>query len=248
MGEVCRSRAALLMLSLVVATAGLRGQGQPPVQPPRVFGEVPPPVAPAAIEKLSLTAYRVGNVRIDTVSKEVTATGVVNDVAVLEFIANTKGGYKSYESLIELDTNAIDFNVGLILIGLERERSVTPRFHFDPNVPQGDPVEVTVSWEDERGKRRKVQAEELVYNETSKKTLPKGPWVYTGSTFITNSTAFVADLDGVLIGFVHSPAPLIEHPAPMVGPYPANQPNKKLGLKPGTRVELTVRALPQKKK
>lgn len=208
---------------------------------------MPPPTAPAAIEKLSATVYRVGNVQIDTDRKEVTASGVVNDVQILEFIANTKGGYKAYESLIELDTNAIDFNVALILIGLDRARSVAPKFHFDPAVPQGDPVEITVSWDD-RGKRRRVQAEELVYNEQSKKTLPEGPWVYTGSTFIQDSTAFVADLDGVLIGFIHSPAPLIEHPAPIVGNYPANQPNKKLGLKPGTKVELTVRALAQQKK
>lgn len=211
------------------------------MQPPRVFGAVPPPTTPKGIEKLGPTVYRVGNVRIDTDKREVSVSGVVNDVQILEFIANTKGGYKAYESVLELDTNAIDFNVGLLLIGLERERSVTPKFHFDPTPPQGDPVEITVSWED-RGRRRRVAAEELVYNEMTKKTLPKG-WVYTGSTFIPDTTAFVADLDGVLIGFVHSPAPLIEHASGFIGNYGAQKLNPNIGLKPGTTIELTVRAL-----
>jgi hypothetical protein len=216
---------------------------QPIPPPPRAYGATPPPTKTSPIEKLGEDRIRIGNVHVDLAKKEVTVSGVVNDVPVIEFIANTKGGFKSYESVVEADTNAIDFNLGLILIGLDRARSVTPRFHFDPNPPQGDPVEVWMSWR-EGGKERRVRAEELIYDEGAKKTLPVGRWVYTGSRFMPDSTAFLADLDGVLIGFVHTPAPLIERVDPVPGPYGAIKINPHLNLKPGTEVTVIVRALP----
>ena len=208
---------------------------------------MPPPVAPAAVEKLGPNLLRIGNVRVDLARKEVSVAGTINDVPVLEFIANTKGGFKNYESAVEAETNAIDFNLGLILIGLDPERAVVPRFHFDPIPPEGDPVEVWVKWS-ENGRERRVPAEELVYDSGSKQTLPKAAWVYTGSRFLPNSTAFVADQDGVLIGFVHTPAPLIENANTVPGPYGAIQLNPGLNLAPGTPVTLTVRALPVPKK
>jgi hypothetical protein len=47
---------------------------------------------------------------------------------------------------------------------------------------------------------------------------------------------------------VHSPAPVIDSPRPIsAGEYGANRLNDKLGLKPGMKVELIVRALPRDK-
>ncbi len=89
-----------------------------------------------------------------------------------------------------------------------------------------------------------MPAEELVYDEGTKKTLPPGRWIYTGSQFVPRSTAFLADVDGVLIGFVHSPAPLIERAEPVPGPYGAIRMNPRLGLTPGTAVTVTVRPAP----
>ena len=214
-------------------------QGQPP--PGRTY--VPPvvPKTPSPVERLGKGLLRVGNVRIDTAKKEISVSGTVNDVKVLEFIATTPGGYKSYESAIELETNAINFNLGMILIGLDSAHATVPKMHLDPNPPKGDAVEVWVSW-DEGGKPRRVPAEELVYNETLKSTLPAGGWVYTGST--TYQDKFVADVDGTLIGFVHSPSPVIEKSSAVPRPYGSNAFNTGLNLKPGTRVTVTVRALP----
>lgn len=233
----------------VAAKAGVAWGHQEPntSKLPRTFGSVPPPRTAAAIEKLGKDLLRIGNVRIDLAKKEVSVAGTVNDVPGLEFLANTKGGYKNYESAIEAETNAIDFNLGLILIGLDRDRAYRPRFHFDPIPPRGDPVEVWITWT-EGGEERRVPAEEILYDSGSMKTLPKAKWVYTGSNFLSNSTAFVADLDGVLIGFVHTPAPLIENANSVPGPYGAIQINPLLNLKPGTAVVLTVRAIPRVEK
>jgi len=246
-----RLACAILLLSIgPVAAAQTPAAQQPPVAPqgprppaPRVFGAVPPPTAPASVEKLDANRLRVGNVYVDLKKREVSVAGVINDVPVLEFVANTKGGYKAYESAIEADTNAINFNLGLILIGLDRAKAVRPRFHFDPVTPAGDAVEVWVAWTAE-GKERRVRAEELIFDDGRKSTLPISQWVYTGSSFMPNSTAFLADLDGVLIGFVHTPAPLIENAGRVPGPYGTTKVNPTLGLKPGSPVTLIVRALP----
>jgi hypothetical protein len=229
--------------------ASAAGQQGPPQKPRTMlpFGAVPPPTSAAPVEKLGDNLLRIGSVRVDLANKEVSVAGTINDVPILEFIANTKGGFKNYESAIEAETNAIDFNTALILIGLDRSRSVPPKFHFDPTPPQGDPVEVWVTWVDE-GKERRVPAEELVYDSGSKKALPKAAWVYTGSRFLPESNAFVADVDGVLIGFVHTPAPLIENANAVPGPYGALKINPMLNLKPGTLVTLTVRAIPNDKR
>jgi hypothetical protein len=204
--------------------------------------QAPPP--PSPVERLGPDLLRVGSVRIDTARKEVSVAGVVNDVTTLEFLANTKGGLKAYESALELDTNAINFNLALILIGLDPARGVVPKFQFDPGLPGGDPVEVWVEWA-AGGEKRRVRAERIVYNEETGQTLGEGPWVYTGSFFPPGSTSFLAEVDGVLIGFMHVPSPLIESPLPLLGQYGRVRINPSLGLAPGTSVLLTVRALPR---
>jgi hypothetical protein len=206
-----------------------------------------PPKTPASIERLGPTTLRVGTVQIDTGKKELSVKGVVTDANILEFVAVTKGGFKGYESALELDTNAINFNLALILIGLDQAHAVGPKQHFDPAIPQGDPVEIWVEWDGDSGHKR-VRAEELIYNTMSKHTLTPGPWVYTGSVFVEGSKAYLADVEGSLIGFVHTPAPVIESPRAIVpGSYGSDVLNPALNLKPGAEVQLTVRAVARDK-
>ncbi len=233
---------ALLGLATCVPELPAQTPGRPAAEQPRTYGASPPPLRPAAVEKLSDGRLRVGAVTVNLATREVSVPGVINAVPVLEFLVNTKGGYKSYESAIEADASAIDFNLGLILIGLDRDHARNrPRFHFDPLPPSGDQVELWVAWKTPGGERR-VRAEELIWDERSKSTMPLGTWVYTGSRFVERTTAFLADVDGVLVGFVHTPAPLIERMEP-VPAYGAIQVNPTLGLMPGSAVTFSVRAL-----
>jgi hypothetical protein len=215
---------------------------QQPPPPPRSPFEGPAP-APSPIERIGPDVVRVGAVRVDTARKELSVNGFVNDVTVLEFLANTKGGWKAYESALELETNAINFNVACLLIGLDPAGAVISRFQFDPALPQGHPVEIFVEW-DEGGRRRRVRAEELIYNRTTKETLTEGPWVYTGSVF-REGNFYMAETEGTLIGFMHTTAPIIESPRPLSSRYGEAIVNPGLNLKPGTPVSLLVRALPR---
>lgn len=203
-----------------------------------------PPVTPSKVEKLTDSRLRIGTIDVDMAAKEVSVPGTINEAPVLEFLANTKGGYKNYESAIEADCSAIDFNLGLLLIGLDRDRAAArPRFHFDPIPPDGDSVEIWVSWKAGTETKRS-RADDLLYDISTKKSVSPGRWVYTGSRFMPKSTAFLADVDGVLIGFVHTPAPLIER-VDQVPAYGNIALNPTLGLSPGTAVTLTVKALPR---
>jgi len=217
-------------------------QAPAPPPPPRSPFSGPAP-APSRAERIGRDLVRIGTIVVDTSKKELTVGGVVNDVSVLEFLANTKGGWKAYESALELDTNAVNFNVACLLIGLETEGAVVSRFQFDPQAPQGHPVELFVEW-DEAGKPRRVRAEQLIYNRVTKQTLSEGPWVYTGSVF-QSGNIYLAETEGTLVGFMHTTAPIIESPRPNVGAWGDSTINPELGLKPSTPVKVIVRALPR---
>lgn len=217
------------------------------------YAQTPPPLPKPtlpkpSVEKTGPNTFLVSGLRVDTAKREVVADGSINDVTVLEFVANTRNGMKAYESAFTIDTDAVSYNAALLLIGLDPARAKVPRQHFDPNTPQGDPVEMFVEFST-GGTARRVRVEELLFDKRTNTTLPEGPWVYTGSTFIdmVDRWEFLAATDGVLIGFVHSPAPLIENPrAGAVNGYGAVVLNPNLGLSPGLPVKLTVRALPRR--
>lgn len=208
-----------------------------------------PPEKPAPIEKLGPTSYRIGKLRVDTAKREVSAPGTVNPVTVLEFVANTPQGVKAYESAFTLETGAISFNAALLLIGLDPARAKPPTMQFDPAAPVGDPVDIEVEWT-ANGKTRRVKIHELLFDQRSKKTLTAGPWVYTGSTFVdygseTGGKRYLAESDGVLIGLMHGPQPIIENPRnDALGGYGEIVLNPEMGLTENTPITLTVRALP----
>ncbi len=159
-----------------------------------------PPPPPSPVEKLSASTYRVGKMRVDTAKREVVVPGTVNPAETLEFLASTSQGLKAYESALSLDANAISFNAAMLLIGLDPSRARPSMMQFDATPPQGDPVEIEVEWQS-GGRTQRVKAEELVYDQRSKKPLRSSPWVYTGSTFVEDGVGrrYRAELYGVLI-------------------------------------------------
>jgi len=234
------------LIALLVLAATSVSQQPQLVQPMPV--PEPPSTKPAAVEKLSATTYRVGQMRVDTAKREVATPGTLNEVMTLEFVANTKGGYKAYETAVTLDTNAVSFNAALLLIGLDPARARPAAMQFDRTPPQGDPVEIFIEWP-VNGKPHRVRVEELLFDQRTKKTLREGPWVYTGSGFVDagdgQGKKYLADIDGVLIGFMHGPQAVIDNPRnDAVDGFGAIVMNPDLGAPTGTAVTLIVKALP----
>ena len=225
-----------LMILVPVLASAQSSAAQKPAEPP-----APPPQA--KVERLGPNLLRIGNIQVDTARKELTVRGTVNpDVRTLEFIANATGGVKAYETAVTLDTDAITFNAALLLIGLDRSRSRNvPTRHFDPAVPAGDTVEISLECP---GKEcQPFPAERLMYDQEAKSPASKGTWVYTGSSFLPDGR-YLAQVDGVLIGFVHSPASIIEYAAGAgLNRYGSIVLNPTLGLAAGTKITLTVKAV-----
>jgi len=244
-------RAVTIVLSVTAAVVAQQPPQMPPpnMKMPPVYN--PPTVmpSPSPVTKIGNDRYRIGEMQLDTKKKELVVPGSVNDVTILEFIANTLGGFKAYESALTLNTNAVSFNAALLVLGLDPARSRVPEFQFDPKAPEGDPVELSVSWTDGR-RTRKALIEELIYDTRTKQTLKEGPWVYTGSTLYKteNGPMFMAETDGVLIGFMHGPQAVIDNPRDDARDgFGQIVLNPNLGLKAGTPISLTVKVLPIKK-
>jgi len=202
-----------------------------------------PDTRPPAVEKIGDKLFRIGEIKIDAAGRQVSVPGRVNEnVMQLEFIANTLGGHKAYESALTLSTSATNFNAAMLLIGLDpaHARNV-PRFHFDPAVPEGDRVEIWV--ECPGGECQRFPAERLMYDQEKKQELTGGSWVYTGSRFIPNGP-YWAELDGVIVGFVHDPASIIEYTGSgALSRFGFIVTNPGIGLADGTNVLVTVKAV-----
>lgn len=160
------------------------------------------------VQDLGNGRFRVGLIEVDRNQRRFTVPAVVHQSdGTQEFILATKGGYKGYETTLEAGATAYEFNVACLLIGLDPKNAGAPRYHFDPNKIKGDPVAVSISWPDGK-KTRRLDANQIVIDSRSGKPLADTGWVYTGSTF-TPDGSFLAQMDGVLIGFVHDPAAII---------------------------------------
>lgn len=194
-------------------------------------------------ESLGNGKYRIGSITVDTDLKEITIPGVWHmNEGTIEYIASVKGGHKLYETILEMDANAYEFNLSLILIGLDQKKGKAAKFHFDPASPEGDQVEIWVEWEN-GGKKNSLRAEELIYDAGKKAALSTMQWVYTGSTILENGQ-YMAQMDGILIGFVHDPAAIIDAATDSgLVPYGMLVINKKVAPPVGTKITLKVKSL-----
>jgi hypothetical protein len=234
------SAAAFSTSLFLLLASGAAAQAPPPP------ASTPPPPRVVA-QKVGDNLYRLGDIQVDTSRKELSVPGFVNRVLSLEWIATAKDGRKAYESALTLAADAVTFNTALLLIGLDKSHARVPTRHFDPVAPEGDAVEIHVEWMKD-GQKTAVDAHELLFDRMTGQTVPKGTWVYTGSTFLPDGR-YMAHVDGTLIGFVHSPAPIIEHVSGAgVGHYGSVVLNPNLGLAFDTPVTLRVRSLAAEKK
>ncbi len=133
----------------------------------------------------------------------------------------------------------------MILIGLDLQKVNATLYHFDPNPPEGDSVEIIVQWDTEKGKKT-IRAQEIIHDMKTGKTFPASHWVYTGSVFLENGL-YLADEAGVLIGFVHDPAPVIESPlSDETGAFGSLVVNRAILPEVGTKIQMIIKPFVKK--
>ncbi len=192
-----------------------------------------------AVERLDDGRLRVGTIVVDKAARRFEVPARVNrHEPPLEYLAVSKGGYKAYEALLELNASAIEFNLACILIGLDAEGARLPRYQFDTEPVTGKQVSIEARWTVDGEPVTAPAAALMTVNDKP----ARGPWVYIGSRTLGDGT-YEAQQIGAVIGFVHDPASVLEHPTGLgIGDYGAVAANTALAPPVDATVLLTVAA------
>lgn len=199
------------------------------------------------IKDLGGGRYQVGRIVVDKAARSFSVEAkLIHTEDPLEYLAVARRGVKDYESLLELRTRGLHFNLACILIGLDDTGVVHPRFQFDETMVEGPEVSIKLRWEGDDGKVEIDAADALRIVGA-----PNGPpretrWIYTGSAmYPSDPPTYLADSSGSLIGLVHDPMTIIEHQLGLgIGAYGSILGNTDILPPVGTRMTLIVAALP----
>jgi hypothetical protein len=161
-----------------------------------------------SVRQISRGRFQVGQVTLDKQSRSVTFPGVVNMTeAMIEYLVVTRDG-KLHESLLRSDVAPKDIHVAMLL--LDAKGAETNAVPEDPLKPiPGEPVIIEVSWK-EKGREKRLRAEELVFNTQARTNLTKGVWIYNGSRL--ENGAFMAEREGSIVSLITDPFALVNNP------------------------------------
>jgi hypothetical protein len=167
---------------------------------------------PAAGEAPAPEVVKIGQVTWHRKERRIEIDGFFClDQGPMEYMAVLKGG-KEYESVLAFDCRAVDLN--LAMIGAEYKAEGGVRRIGDPETPKGDPVYLHLEWQDDTGK--KVRAEDLLWNQVTKKPMKHTAWVFSGSMFMQDPDSkklfFLAEEERKLIAVYRDPAALFNNP------------------------------------
>jgi hypothetical protein len=141
--------------------------------------ETKPAAPPPEVEGLPRLAKEY-EVWLDKKQNRVLVGGqIVRTEGQLEMFACLKNS-KEHESIVAVNTKAINVNAALIALGANPGGPVQFRPEFKP--ASGPEVEVTVIWTDKEGKRQQARGQDWIRDLKTGKTLSH-PWVFAGSGF-----------------------------------------------------------------
>ncbi len=190
---------AVLLISGSLAKANL-----PPATRPVKKAHAP------VIVRITNRLYRVGTAMVDTSLHRVTVNGSLNMASgSVEYLAVTPRG-KTYESVLRLFVQPLYLQVALYLAGMHAKNVIS--YQGQRKTPMGDPMVISVQWNDTLGHQHVVRAEELLKLEPGNRVMPHHAWVFTGSRVTTDG--YLADLTGSIVAVWHDPTALIDNPLP----------------------------------
>jgi hypothetical protein len=208
-------------------------------QPEGSPGKVEPPV----IKKLADGVFQVGQVTVNKPKGFVSVDGAVNmDEGLVEYLACGPMG-KLHESVLVIHAEPYHLQVALLLLGLEPGDKPLDR-QGSADVPQGDPVEIWISWKSSEQKEVRRRAEELILNVKEKKPMPSTRWIFTGSQVIDGR--FIGQIEQSIIATYHDPFAMFDHPLMSGMDDTLYHVNTKAIPAKGTPVTLTIKPAPRK--
>ena len=211
----------ILALGLILALAATAQDSAPtaasssptplaplPSSPPVIYpvGSEPQP-DPSPVRWDGPTAI-LGDVRLDSLTKTVTATGWVNQTAgAIEVLACGPKG-KVHEAVFVLALNPLDLQAALLLAGL---KGGAPMPAIGQGPPSGAPLDILVEWHD-GAETQSARAESFVWNLADNAPLPETPWTFTGS--VVKDGQFKALAEESLVVTYWDPYAIVNLPLP----------------------------------
>lgn len=195
---------------------------------------------PPVVKKIRDGVLLVGEVTVDKPAGLVSMKGSVNmSEGLVEYLACGPRG-KLHESVLSLNAAPYDLQIALLLIGLEPGNKPL-EFQGAPGVPEGDPVEIWVSWQGKDNATAKHRAEDLIYDKSAGKPMPHTHWVFTGSQILDGR--FMAQVEQSFIATYHDPFAMLDHPLASGANDTVYFANDKLLPPKGTPVTMEIRSL-----
>jgi hypothetical protein len=192
--------------------------------------------AQSQFKELSPNVYQIGSVILDRSRSLVQLPGRTRlHSGFLEYLATGVLG-KVHETLLTLDVDAVHLQTALIGLGLEPKNNL--RTQGDARTPEGDPVDIWVSWTRD-GKEVNQRAEALVYDIARRQPMPTTHWVFTGSRF--QGAIFRAEATHSLIALYRDPDAILNHPLAEGSDDQAFRPNVAALPPIGTPVTVTIK-------
>ena len=159
----------------------------------------------------------------------------------LELFACGVGG-KEYESLVRLHGKPSKLHFYLLALGLKPAEKRL-KGQGDPKTPGGDRVHIYVEWRHDRTRRR-VRAEDLIWDTRRNATMERTTFAFTGSYLVkseeTGQVEYMADHDLSIITVFHDPVAVLDNPLTTGGDDTVYVVNTKQVPPVGTPVQVII--------
>jgi hypothetical protein len=180
------------------------------------MAQEPPPALPM-MREISPGIFEIGKLRLDQKALTLTFPATLNmNKGLLEYLLVGPRG-STHESLLVSDVAPNDIHFAMLLLGAkgggEAADAAPPQLDakYLKTAPKlkGDTVLISVKWADGDSEKT-VSVEDWLFNETTKKPIERGPWIYNGSSF--REGRFLAQTEGTFAALVTNPSALINNP------------------------------------
>lgn len=219
----------VLSVWLACAACVTAQEGEPSKQPPsstqgiKVASELME-AAKSRIKKISDTDYTLGDITLNSATREVRVPAMVNMAeGILEYIMVHETG-KTHESLLRTKVSPTELNVALLLCHYEPHIKEAAQYLAEPKpetkakmaLPMeregANRVRLTLEWKDKDGKTHSGPVGDWVRDRKTQKALEIDHWTYTGS--FVSQTGYAAQDDGSHIAIYFDLVALMNLPDP----------------------------------